>query len=116
MALARGETPTTIDWQTCDGMFIKQIVLREAGTLVAQHSHVLDHSTLLARGSIIVWRDGACSRHRAPEIIFIPAGIAHEFQTLEPDCLLYCLHNLHGGNAPAILAEHQLELEDLDAS
>lgn len=98
------------DWRTLDGMFIKMFPLMRAGDLIPQHSHVWDHSTLLARGRLILWGKGKPIReYSAPAIIFIPAGVGHEFQIMEDDTLVFCLHNLAHGDVPAILAENGLE-------
>jgi quercetin dioxygenase-like cupin family protein len=98
-----------VQFETVDGMFIKQITLPSAGAIYPQHSHIWDHSTFLARGRIILWRDKACSIHDAPEVLVIKAGVPHRFQTLSDNVLLYCLHNLHGGDAPKVLKEHGLD-------
>ena len=104
------EDYTEVDMKTCDGMFIKQIALPKAGMIVPQHVHAWDHSTLLARGRIVVWCEGKEPRYyEAPAIVEILAGVGHEFQVLEDNTLLYCLHNLHGAEAVAVLREHDLE-------
>lgn len=86
-------------------MFIKQLHLPKALTLVAQHVHTYDHQTLLASGSVTVWREGKIvGTFEAPDVIRIPAGEAHAFQALEDDTILYCIHNLHGHAAVALEA------------
>ncbi len=97
---------TEIDFQTIDGMAIKQISIPERGTLLEQHAHKWGHSTLLARGRVLLWREGELlSYHTAPAIIYVPAGRKHSFQALSDSVLLYCLHNLHGAEAIAVLEE-----------
>lgn len=97
-----------VEFKTVDGMYIRQISI-PSPAILPQHSHHWAHSTLLARGSVILWREGLPeSRHEAPAIIWIPAETKHWFQTLVPDCLLYCLHNLHEADAVRVLAETEL--------
>lgn len=109
------EQPLQVDFKTCDGMFVKQIFVHKANSIIPQHAHVLDHTTLLAKGSIVLRRPERQESEQltAPQIIFIPAGEVHEFITLEDGVVLYCLHNLHHGDAPQILREHQLDIEEL---
>lgn len=107
-----------VDFQTVDGMFIKQISIPRRGTLLPQHIHKYDHSTLLVKGKIILWRGPKggirqCSLHVAPEILQISANCWHEFQTQTDDCLLFCLHNLKGAAGVELIEEHDLSFEDL---
>src|SRR5690348_14037165 len=109
-----------VDFSTSDGMFIKQIRIPRKGTLIPQHVHKYDHSTLLARGSVLLWKDPLdgtrrkCSLHRAPAILSIAAGVVHEFQSMEDETLLYCLHNLKGADGVELLSEHNISFEDLE--
>lgn len=105
-----------VDFQTCDGMWIKQITVPKEGTILPQHLHKYDHSTLLAKGAVILYRGNGVRQielFKAPAIITIRAGTLHEFQTKKPDTLLYCLHNLHGAAGIELLAEHDIPFEDL---
>lgn len=99
----------SIEIKTVDGMYIRQEVI-PAQHIRPQHSHEFDHSSLLAQGCVILWVDGKPSgRYKAPSIIVIRAGQRHAFQALGEPALIYCLHNLHGGQWPRILAELDLE-------
>lgn len=101
-----GVLHTEIDFQTIDGMAIKQIAVPERGTMLEQHAHKWGHSTLLAKGRVLLWSGTELlSHHKAPAIIYIPEGKVHSFQTVTDDVLLYCLHNLHGVNVITILEE-----------
>jgi hypothetical protein len=101
--------PREIEFKTVDGLFIKQIFIRNAGSFVPQHAHVWNHTSLLARGSIFCWKDGKLDqRYIAPTTIYIMAGIKHLFQSLEDDTIIYCIHNLHGEEQVRVLKEHQL--------
>lgn len=101
--------PFGIEVTTVDGIFIKQMHIPNAGTVVPQHSHVWDHTSLLAHGSVFVWKDGKLDqRYDAPRAITIKAGVKHTFQSLENDTIIYCIHNLHSEDKIAILSEHDL--------
>lgn len=103
------EQPPMVEMETIDGVFIKQMFLTQAGTIVPQHSHAYDHGSLLARGSVRVWRDGVLDGdHTAPEILFIPAAVKHTFMSLVDDTIVYCIHNLSRSEAVEILEEHHL--------
>jgi hypothetical protein len=45
---------------------------------------------------------------RAPYPIFIAAKVKHTFQSLEPNTLIYCIHNAARTGSVEIHAEHQL--------
>lgn len=95
---------------TADGIWIKQYRFPKAGSKIPQHAHVWDHTTLLAHGSVLVWKDGVFDRrYDAPSVIFIAAGVKHMFETIGPDTLVYCLHNARHPEVAAVLAEHELE-------
>lgn len=90
-------------------LYIKQIVVPKAATIIPQHSHALSHVTLLTSGSVNLWRDEHGPEYfKAPAPIHIPAGVKHLFQTLEDDTTLYCVHALGSPLALKVLAEHQI--------
>ena len=98
-----------------DGIYIRQILIPKADSMVPQHSHAWNHVTMLARGSVYVWKDGVLDRrYQAPTRIEIKAGVKHLFLTLEDNTLLFCIHNLHDEAAVKVLEEHQLTLADLE--
>lgn len=80
--------------RTVDGVFVKQMYLKETGTLVPQHSHKYAHMTMLAHGSVEVIVEGRkIGVFKAPYPIFIEAKKQHSFLSLEPETVLYCIHN-----------------------
>ena len=92
-----------------DDLYIKQIVVPKAATIIPQHSHALSHITLLASGSLNLWRDEHGPEYfAAPTPIHIPAGVKHLFQTLEDGVVMYCVHALASPEALKILAIHEL--------
>jgi hypothetical protein len=103
------DQPPVWEHTSVDGVFVKQMYLKDAGTLVPQHAHVFDHTTMLAVGSVRVWVDGVLQGDfMAPAPLFIKAKVKHSFLSLEPDTLLYCIHNIKRTGTVQIHAEHQI--------
>lgn len=106
--------PYEVDFTTADGVFIKQVVVRNAGTWLPQHAHKYDHTTMLAKGKIFAWKDGQLDKqYAAPAALFIAAGVKHLFQTLVDDTILYCIHNAKHEKVAEVLAEHEMSEYDL---
>lgn len=104
--------PVQHEIHLADGIYVRQIVIRNAGSMLPQHEHPYDHSTMIAKGSVFVWKNGSLlGRYKAPAGLFIEAGAAHMFMALEDDTVVYCLHNLLDGRAAAFLAGHGVEAE-----
>lgn len=92
-----------VEFSMSDGIFIKQMRLDRAGLYVPQHSHAYDHTSMLATGSIRVWcNDVLVGDFVAPRPIEIKSGTKHTFMSLEPNTIVYCIHNLR---------DHGLEIE-----
>jgi quercetin dioxygenase-like cupin family protein len=103
------EQPISTEWHTQDGIFIKSMLVKRAGTFIPQHAHEYAHTSMLAYGSVFLWKDGKLDKqYRAPCAILIDAGVKHLFQALEEGTLIYCIHNLHGAEMVSVLAEHDL--------
>jgi len=98
-----------VDFRTADEVFIKQMSVKYAGTLLPQHSHKYDHTTLVAAGSVEIWVDGeSIGTFAAPHPVLIAKGTKHLFKTLEDNTVLYCIHNLTHGPVVEVLEEHQI--------
>ncbi len=105
------EQPPVVEFVEADGIFIKQMYLHEVGTLVPQHSHKYEHVSMLACGAVRVWVDGdLVGDFEAPRPIIIQANRKHLFQSLLPDTIIYCIHNIERTGAVEIAEEHQLEV------
>ena len=98
-----------------DGLYVKQIAVPKAHTIMGQHAHQLSHLTMVARGAVRLRRghlaDAAMDEgeeYHAPTGIFIPAGELHSFETLVDGTVLYCIHAVGTPEALKILAEHGL--------
>jgi len=79
-------------------VYVRQMLFEKAGDINAGHEHIFDHQTLLARGGVKAVVDGKTSYFVAPQIIFIKAGITHEFTATEDNTLCYCIHALRDGD------------------
>lgn len=108
--LTRAEhQPFGVEVFSADNVFVKQMIIPKAGTYVPQHAHKYDHLTMLAAGSIRVWKDGILQGDRsAPTGIEIPAGVKHMFMSLEDGTVAYCIHNLSRPDFAAVVEEHQI--------
>lgn len=104
------EQPPIWERVTTDDIFIKQLYIAKAGSLVPQHSHKYSHTTLLVKGSVRIWKDlEDLGVFYAPDTILIPAHTKHRFLTLEDDTLLYCIHNVMRQGFVEIAEEHNLD-------
>jgi len=92
-----------VEWIVQENIFIKQMFMEKSGTFVPQHSHKYSHASLLACGSVRVWKDDILhGDFIAPIPISIAAGCKHTFMSLEPNTVIYCIHHLDESEAPEI--------------
>lgn len=102
--------PPNVEIHTLDGMFVKQMYMIEAGTIIPQHSHAHPHLSMIAAGAVRLWRDEVLvGDFCAPHGVHIPAGTKHLFVSLVPHTVVYCIHNIDRTGAVEILEEHQVE-------
>lgn len=100
--------PYGVEVTTADGVFVKQMFIPDALTIVPQHSHAYDHLSLLATGAVRAWADGELiGDQMAPYPFHIKAGVKHTFQSLVPGTTIYCIHRLHGGKVE-VKSEHNV--------
>lgn len=105
------DQPYGVEHHTADGVFVKQIVIPRRGTIVPTHKHAWSHTTMVAKGAVLVWRDGELDgRVDAPTGILVKAGVGHAFQALEDDTILYCIHGDSSEEAQAVLKAYNLEI------
>lgn len=103
------EQPYGVEIKMADGIFIKQMAIPKAGTIIPQHSHRYDHVSMLARGSVHVLRDGNdAGLFYAPTGITIPAGCKHTFRSLEDNTVVYCIHRIDRADEIEILEENRI--------
>ena len=76
---------------------IKQMYFAKAGDEMPGHSHVYDHQTLLAHGSVRVTVGDVVKDYAAPYILTITKNKRHDLVALEDDTVCYCIHGIRDG-------------------
>lgn len=79
-------------------LWSKMMHFQKAGDMEQGHSHLFDHLTLLANGSMAVEVNGTTTEFKAPHMIYIRAGQVHQLTALEDNTLAYCIHALRDGD------------------
>ena len=103
-----------IEIHMADDVFIKQLSVPRAGTVLEQHQHAYNHTSMIAAGAVSVWVDGAHrGDYQAPTGILIEAGRNHFFRTLADNTVIYCIHNLARAEVVAVLDSHRPSMENL---
>lgn len=102
----------------CGGVYVKEMLTPDAGTVIPQHSHRYEHLSYLAAGQVMLTGDNGVlpGVYTAPVAIRIPAGVKHTFTTMQPMTLILCIHSVALGEADfheddLIAEEHHLALE-----
>lgn len=102
------DQPTVTEYEA-DGVAVMRIEFGQAGILGPQHAHSYPHLTMLERGAVRVFRDGAAPREVfAPDAIVIPAVTRHLFETLTDSVVLLCVHNTSRAGQVEVASEHQI--------
>jgi quercetin dioxygenase-like cupin family protein len=78
-------------------LFSRMMHFQKKGDRDGGHSHVFNHLTLLAKGSLEVTVDGQTTVFNAPHMIYIRKDKLHELVALEDDTLAFCIHALRDG-------------------
>lgn len=77
------------------GIYVRSILLEDAGMRVPQHVHDHDHATLVCSGRARVWVDGdEIGDFDAGHLVPVLKGKRHEFQALLPMTRLACIHDI----------------------
>lgn len=101
------QPPDDVEIHIADDVFVKQMLIKRAGTLIPQHSHKYEHLSMLATGSVRVWKDDQLlGDFVAPTGIMIAAHAKHMFLSLEPDTIVYCIHNVTRADAIEVEQEN----------
>ena len=88
------DQPETTDLRMADGVFCKTVRVRKAHSFIPQHSHPRPHVSVVVRGAVRLWRDGALDGdYRGPVGVLIEAHVKHLFETLEDDVIMLCVHD-----------------------
>lgn len=93
-----------------DGVQVKKIVVPNSGTYLAQHSHEYPHLTVIAGGSVDVWKNEHeyYGRFENGAVFEIAAYQKHRFQTLSDRTIILCVHNISRSGAIAVAEENSL--------
>ena len=73
-----------------DGLYAKETFIPK-DMILKQHKHNYSHLSILAKGSVVVNKDGDIVVYKAPCCIEIEKEISHGVLALE-DCVWYCVH------------------------
>jgi hypothetical protein len=93
-----------------DDISTRVIYLRYKDFIVPQHVHAYAHHTLLAHGSVRLFKDKHWwADYNAPKLITIESNVEHWFQSLEEDTVICCIHNTHGLEEADIVREGRIE-------
>lgn len=88
--------------QTVDNVYVRMMEFQKTGDKCEGHAHTYNHVSLLASGSVKATTVGDSPKvetHVAPKLIFIPKGVQHEFEALEPKTVMCCIHAIRDGNS-----------------
>lgn len=98
-----------------DNVFVKMFHITEIGDKIHGHAHTFDHITLLAKGRVIMRAKDSEKEHVAPKLIVTPKGVTHEFQALDRDCILCCVHAIRDGDTDEDIAPPNISQEQARA-
>lgn len=104
------EAPKT-DVKIVDNVFVKLHHFAEVGDTHNGHSHVFDHITLLANGSVKMVHDNGEAEFKAPHLIVTPKGIKHQFTALEPNTVFCCIHAIREKDELDAIADPSITVE-----
>lgn len=77
------------------GLYFRSVLLPHAGMLIDQHIHDHAHATYVGNGKARAWADGSLiGEYGAGSAIEIKAGVYHQFQALEDNTRLTCVHDI----------------------
>ncbi|HEV2097706.1 MAG TPA: hypothetical protein VGR45_02135 [Stellaceae bacterium] len=106
--IIRPEDLYGVEIREADGIYLRQITIPQAGSLIPQHAHKYDHLTMLVKGEIYVAYADQCEWHKAPAAIHIRKDTKHTFLSVTNDVEIWCVHNLRNSQDPEIVEEYNL--------
>lgn len=76
------------------GIYFRSVLLPVKGMKIPQHVHDHDHATYVGNGSARVWADEKLvGDFAAGTAVPVLAGVRHEFEALEANTRLTCVHD-----------------------
>lgn len=100
------------DMKIVDNVFVKLHHFLNAGDTHNGHSHVFDHITLLASGSVKMVHDNGEAEYQAPHLIVTPKGVTHQFTALEANTVFCCIHAIRDGDEIDNVASQNISAEE----
>ena len=101
------------DFKIVDNVFVKMFHVRNVGDKITGHAHTFDHITLLAKGRVMMRVNGVMEReHVAPKLIVTPKDVVHEFEALDRNCILCCVHAIRDGDTEQDVAPPNMTEEE----
>ena len=97
-------------------LWSRQMHFKKTGDIEAGHSHVFDHLTLLAKGSVKVTVEGKSTVFSAPHMVYIKKNKIHEIEALEDNTLAYCIHALRDGEGAGDILDPDMVPDNIDAN
>lgn len=103
------EQPTEVRFEMADGIAVVMTTVPKAGTILPQHSHKYPHISVIASGSVGVWKDGVhIGEFAAKDYLVIEANAKHLFVTRTNDTTTLCIHNVSRHGEIEMIEEHQI--------
>lgn len=107
--LPAAKQPTEVRFEMADGIAVVMTTAPDKGTILPQHSHKYPHISVIASGSVGVWKDGAhMGEFAAKSHIVIEANAMHMFVTRSDDTTILCIHNVSRHGDIEMIEEHQI--------
>ena len=100
-----GEPEITVRLAYIDNVWVRQMHFKKAGDKNHPHFHTRDHASLLAKGSAKLTVNGKTDVYHAPAMILVLKDYKHQFEALEDDTLIYCVHGLRDKSGSIIDAD-----------
>lgn len=96
-------------------LWLRQMHFLKAGDRNEGHEHDYDHTTLVAKGTVIVDVEGQQTEFTAPQMIFIAKGKRHFLIAKEDDTIAYCVHALRSGEREEDILDPSMIPAGIDA-
>lgn len=78
-----------------NGLYFRSIVLPKRGMRVPQHAHDHSHATYVGQGAAALYAGGVLvGVYAAGRAVPVTAGQVHEFEALEDNTRLACVHDV----------------------
>ena len=77
------------------GLYFRSVLIPHKGMGIDQHVHDHDHATFVGSGKVMAFGDGrVLGEFSAGQAVEIKAGVYHQFEALEDNTRLTCVHDI----------------------